>query len=173
MSGAARRKGSRWFICRVFPARQMEFIDHCVRFGVSAYTPFRPVLVKPRNKRKPVREMRPAFPGYVFVAEGTVHRPLFVAPGYSSFVVFGGEFASVSAAVVEDMKALELGWAKEAEPPKRATELFDVDQRVKLRGLFDSMAGTVRRITRNALHVELDARPGMLVDMPPDMAYPI
>ncbi|CAB4142473.1 RfaH, transcriptional activator RfaH [uncultured Caudovirales phage] len=173
MSVARRKAAPRWFICRVFPARQMEFIDHCVRFGVSAYTPFRKVEVKPRHKRKPVRDARPAFPGYVFVAEGTVRKAMFTAPGYSRFVVFDGDIASVTNQVIEDLRAMELEWDKAgpAEPGDRPR--FGLGDRVKMRGLFDGYDATVRRITRNSIHVEMDIRPGTLVDLPPDMVYPI
>ena len=164
----------KWMTCRVAPILCTKFIQYCEIHNIEQYTPMRAQEIKPRNKRKPVVVMRPAFPGYSFVRDGTCPNLLRNAPGYRRFIIIGGRIAVINPHQIEAMRRLEVYWADNMHKPKpKLCDLFKPGMRVRFSsGPFEGMTGTINRVLESYISVLLE-QSGLRVDTPPELAYPI
>lgn len=133
-----------WYLLRTKPASEALATGHLARQGFDVYFPR--VAVPVRRRGRLVTSIRPLFPRYLFLSEGSQSRPLgsvAYTRGISGFVKFGPDFAVVPENVVAELR-------RSANPETglhalRVARLF-AGSRVRVAaGAFEGLAGVFQR----------------------------
>lgn len=134
---------SNWFVARTQPSRERWAAENCLRQGAEAYLPFiieRNVISRGRLLAS---RLKPLFPGYLFVRTFSGQwRFLRGTFGLIDVMLFGDTPATVSQAIIEDLKQREADGAVQLPPTQR--RLFDEKDSVRVAdGPFEGKLGLV------------------------------
>jgi hypothetical protein len=99
-----------WSLLKVSPQKQRGYVELLKEYcsGIESYYPVYERVVRPHGMRRPMKEVRPVYPGYLFlkVVDGEVRRPVSL-PVSARWVRFGGRIEAIPGFVVERLRRLE------------------------------------------------------------------
>jgi hypothetical protein len=100
-----------WSLLKVNPQKQEGYVDLLCRHypGVESYYPKYERVCRPHGHRRPMKVVRPVYPGYLFlkVVDGEMHGPESL-PVSARWVRFGGKIEAIPGFVVDRLRKLEM-----------------------------------------------------------------
>jgi transcription antitermination factor NusG len=146
-----------WFVAQVPTPALLTFRWVCAHHGVEPYSPRTRIPVRPRHLRRPVLVVRPAYPGYQFIAEGRLAALLNRVPRtLYSLLMVGGQPATVSTQEIARLRDREAAALRDFDD-KAAQPVFAQGATVRvLAGLMEGQEGVVvsSRNTRGYAEVQ-------------------
>jgi hypothetical protein len=100
-----------WSLLKVNPQKQVGYVDllgkHCP--GIESYYPVYQKMSRPHGVRRPMKVVRPVYPGYLFLRVGDLdmHRCVSL-PVSARWVRFGGRIEAIPNFVIQRLQKLEL-----------------------------------------------------------------
>lgn len=99
-----------WSLLKLNPQKQRGYVE-CLREyypGIEAYFPVYSRVSRPHGSRRPMRVVRPVYPGYVFLMVGNMDmRGPVSLPVRAKWVRFGGVVEAIPDSVVDGLRRME------------------------------------------------------------------
>ncbi|MGO8780309.1 MAG: transcription termination/antitermination protein NusG [Rhodomicrobium sp.] len=143
MTEPAKPQGGVWLVAATHPHRETQAVENLERQSFHVYCPMTAKHI--RHARRAYDALRPLFPGYIFVEQPQLWRPLLSTIGVRAVVMSDDRPAKLPAGFVESLRAREVdGCICKPEAP------FQIGQQVTIQGgPFDGLIGQIMEMRPN------------------------
>lgn len=99
-----------WSLLKTNPQKQNGYVnlltEHCP--DIESYYPVYTRLSRPHGVRRPMKVVRPVYPGYLFlrIVDGEMRKPVSL-PVSARWVRFGGKIEAIPGFVIQKLRSLE------------------------------------------------------------------